>query len=267
MESLKNMKKFGFTLAELLITLGIIGVVAALTAPALYHNAGLAQVGPKLAKVKSTIENANEHMLQDNGFTRITAFIRESNQANQAANDTTQYINQLRNYMRIEDGEAITNFTNYQGTQGNLLVSLANPNVNAPSASRTYTLNAGNIDAFTLRTVEGMALNIAITRNQVDANTGDRPDYVGVILVDINANQNPNRAGKDIFGFIIQDNGMLSPIGSINNDGEVNDTDIAANAGAWTANCNPINGRNVTGNGLTCTASIFENNLKVVYDD
>ena len=29
------MKKFGFTLAEVLVTLGIIGVVAALTAPAL----------------------------------------------------------------------------------------------------------------------------------------------------------------------------------------------------------------------------------------
>lgn len=49
----------GFTLAEVLITLGIIGVVAALTAPALVQNAGTAKIGPTLAKVVSTLENAN----------------------------------------------------------------------------------------------------------------------------------------------------------------------------------------------------------------
>ena len=32
------MKKFAFTLAEVLITLGIIGIVAALTLPTLIHN-------------------------------------------------------------------------------------------------------------------------------------------------------------------------------------------------------------------------------------
>ena len=44
------MIKKGFTLTELLITLGIIGVVAALTAPALNINANNAKAGPALAK-------------------------------------------------------------------------------------------------------------------------------------------------------------------------------------------------------------------------
>ena len=48
--------KQGFTLAEVLITLGIIGVVAALTAPALVQNAGNAKVVP-------TLGNALEQML------------------------------------------------------------------------------------------------------------------------------------------------------------------------------------------------------------
>ena len=59
------MKFKGFTLAEVLITMTIIGVVAALTTPALFHNAGTAQVGPKLAKIKSTIENANRQLMQE----------------------------------------------------------------------------------------------------------------------------------------------------------------------------------------------------------
>ena len=59
------MKKHGFTLAEVLITLGIIGVVAALTAPALVQNAGSAQIGPKLAKAVSTFEIANSCVCPD----------------------------------------------------------------------------------------------------------------------------------------------------------------------------------------------------------
>lgn len=56
------MKK-GFTLAEVLITLGIIGVVAALTLPTLTANTQNAKIGPKLAKAVSSFEQANEALL------------------------------------------------------------------------------------------------------------------------------------------------------------------------------------------------------------
>lgn len=68
-------KKFGFTLAEVLITLGIIGVVAALTAPALIQNVGSAKIGPTLAKVKSTIEIANEQILSDNDANKLSSIV------------------------------------------------------------------------------------------------------------------------------------------------------------------------------------------------
>ena len=53
------MKKFGFTLAEVLITLGIIGVVAAVTMPTLFANTKYKQIGVKLSKFASTTENAS----------------------------------------------------------------------------------------------------------------------------------------------------------------------------------------------------------------
>ncbi len=53
------MRKHGFTLAEILITLGIIGVVAALTAPTLVNNAANAQIRPTLTKAVSTLEQVN----------------------------------------------------------------------------------------------------------------------------------------------------------------------------------------------------------------
>ena len=52
------MKKFGFTLAEVLITLGIIGVVAALTIPSLLSNYQKRQYYTKFMKARSSLENA-----------------------------------------------------------------------------------------------------------------------------------------------------------------------------------------------------------------
>lgn len=61
------MKKFGFTLAEVLITLGIIGVVAAMTIPNLLtkmdHNAKIA----KLQKSISIMNQAMRMSIHDNG--------------------------------------------------------------------------------------------------------------------------------------------------------------------------------------------------------
>ena len=58
------MKKNGFTLAEVLITLTIIGIVAAMTMPSLLSSIEKGQIGPKLAKAINTLENANRNALQ-----------------------------------------------------------------------------------------------------------------------------------------------------------------------------------------------------------
>ena len=52
------MKRRGFTLAEVLITLGIIGVVAAITMPTLMADTKYKQVGVKLAKFHNNLENS-----------------------------------------------------------------------------------------------------------------------------------------------------------------------------------------------------------------
>ena len=92
------MKKFGFTLAEVLITLGIIGVVAALTAPALVQNAGSAQIGPKLAKAVSTFEIANENLLNDSG---VNTLVAASAYTGSGDTEAENYIRNLSNYMKI----------------------------------------------------------------------------------------------------------------------------------------------------------------------
>ena len=60
------MQKRGFTLAEVLITLGIIGVVSALTAPALSTNTQKAKIGPALARFSSILGSAvQEYMVNE----------------------------------------------------------------------------------------------------------------------------------------------------------------------------------------------------------
>ncbi len=60
------MKNKGFTLTEVLITLGIIGVVAALTIPQLYNSTRNAHLGAQYATAISTLENAIGLYLYDN---------------------------------------------------------------------------------------------------------------------------------------------------------------------------------------------------------
>ncbi len=55
----------GFTLAEVLITLAIIGVIASLTTPAIMRNSQNAKIGPQLAKIVTTIENAAQMAVVD----------------------------------------------------------------------------------------------------------------------------------------------------------------------------------------------------------
>ena len=61
---MKNKAK-AFTLAEVLITLGIVGVVAALSAPGLIQHAASAKIGPSFARSISTIEQGLQAYMYD----------------------------------------------------------------------------------------------------------------------------------------------------------------------------------------------------------
>ena len=51
-------KYYGFTLAEVLITLGVIGTVAAMTIPVIFSNVSGAQYRSKFKKAVSTLNQA-----------------------------------------------------------------------------------------------------------------------------------------------------------------------------------------------------------------
>lgn len=59
------MKINGFTMAEVLLTLGIIGVIAMFTLPALMNNIQKQQAGPALLRAVSTLDTANALMVEE----------------------------------------------------------------------------------------------------------------------------------------------------------------------------------------------------------
>lgn len=237
------MKFKGFTLAEVLITMTIIGVVAALTTPALFHNAGTAQVGPKLAKIKSTIENANRQLMADEEVGRLSTLLTD------IPNNSTigqEYIRMLRTTMRLEEGASLQSITSYYNTAVDDSMQLFDAN-----AENSANVSSNDIIRNTIyTTVEGANIGFVMQ------NLND-PWF---IFVDINGINQPNRFGKDIFAFILNNDGMLTSYG-----------DWGQNiAHSWQNLCNPANDTpvaNVAVAGLACTATIFENNLRVTYDD
>ena len=110
------MFKKGFTLAEVLITLGIVGVIAAITLPTLTQSTTTAQIGPKLAKAASAFEQANKALLDAYDVDRLseTGLLKE---------DATELFVALSDYLAmspISDEE----YVKYQAKDGVVYTSL-----------------------------------------------------------------------------------------------------------------------------------------------
>ena len=180
------MKNFGFTLAEVLVTLGIIGVVAALTVPNLKINTANAQIGPALGKAVSVFEQANEVMLDEKGCDSISKCGFAN--AGDYIEDLVDYIKSsiAGNITSVYDGVTYTGLRAKDGAM--YLVGFANP-IPAP--------------------VDRMHPN----RN-----------YIGTVQIDINGTSDPNAVGEDHFVFGLFDDGSLRPKGHADWNGGNNGT-------------------------------------------
>ena len=251
------MKKNGFTLAEVLITMGIIGVVAALTAPALIQDVSNAKIGPTLSKVKSTLENANRAIMQDANTVDLEAAVNSGARVGkQDVADYNEYINRLTEH--IAGSQNVSNDHNYYAN------GVANFDGTVPEGginfSQTARLRMQNniIISFTDPVGSGLDPNFS------NLNSNFRGP-LAVIYVDIDGDQSgQNSAGFDIFSFVIDHNGGLIPCGSTAFAAYENGT---FNSNYHWAQNDPLFGCNAdyVGAGDGCAGSIFDNNLKVIY--
>lgn len=167
---LKNTK--AFTLAEVLITLGIIGVVAALTIPGLITNFQKRETISKLKATYSLVHQGVRLSEQDNGEIETWDYTL----------DSKVWVNKyIRNYMKISDLSLNALKTNerWKMLDGSY-----------PSAgSGWYTRPKYSL-------INGVWLSFFIN-NYTDSRNFSKN---GVwIFVDTNGNKGPNRMGRDVF--------------------------------------------------------------------
>ena len=200
---LRKSKRAAFTLAEVLITLGVIGVVAAITMPSLIQNHQKKEIATRLKQTYSIISQAMVMAQTEHGemmywgaddMNGKTAFDAESGEwvdngsADFADNfaDTyfIPYIKNIKDYGTVPsnkvygvgngpyqaDGKATSPYTRYLALPNGALIRIA---VNTSGCATGFDEN------------KNCSVNVT---------------YTGIIfIVDVNGPKKPNREAKDIF--------------------------------------------------------------------
>lgn len=218
-----------FTLAEVLITLAIIGVVAVLVIPAFLNNKNDAELKNMWKKQYAVYSQAITQAMQDNGGNM--ASVCDNYSHNNCAQTFKQYLRVIKDCQRyVGNGGADCMATNITCLNG-----ASNPAIPISIASSGAVLADGS--SFYL---------FAYWNNTPCTKTSGE---CAIIYVDVNGYKSPNMFGRDIFGInIFYDS--IAPMGSSNDtDGH---NELCTLPGTKTKyNTNYTDWRN---NGLGCSA-------------
>ncbi len=203
------MKK-GFTMAEVLIVIGIIGIIAAMTLPAIIAKYKSMVVATQLKKLYSVTSQAMLKAVPDGDFENIP--IADGGYTG-VRNFYDFYLkkqfNTIHECLEIDEGGcwALTKNrdgkTNYSGTSGFGSGTIGFVTVDGYNFS---------IDTWTVSDWERVKQYFGVN---VTGKT-----HMAVIHVDANGMKGPNVIGKDVFVFVLSEKG-LTPAGSDKTDEEI----------------------------------------------
>ena len=199
---LNSLRKYAFTLAEVLVTLGIIGVVAAMTIPSMINKTHNKELHAQYKKVYAELNQISQLFMKDNGLS-ATDFCQTYS--------TAYFVKtQLPKYFK---GVTLIDDTSHGSTddEGN----------KKSNAYPMYTLNGtkitlGTCDDIGFRTESGGRVFSFVGDAIKDGEQGP------VVCVDINGQKRPNKWGYDIFIFRFTRNGYVLPMGQEYNGAEEN---------------------------------------------
>lgn len=198
-----QLQKFAFTLAEVLIVLGIIGILAEMLIPSLINNINDAQLSAELKEEVSMLSQVTVQMAQDNGG---DIPYDESNE--QFLADMASKLKVIR---KCTPGHVIGNCWNpYPSREGDDTGS-----GDAPTASdilSSYVLANGSFITF-LQTGSGDfgAPGLSgLLPYDYSPPTPNKKGYGGFLIFDVNGMKPPNKRGRDIHAGVIFQNGGVS---------------------------------------------------------
>lgn len=187
--STKPTKEFAFTLAEVLITLGIIGIVAAITIPQLINNYKAKRLHTQFLKSYSTIQQAFKQMETDDVSTDPTTY------------DTLEYYKIFMNYLQAPMD---------CGIGDNKSLPCVYMRDAASKDYKPYKTYNGKTNASMILFDDGQ---IALQDGTLLLFENYAPRMRVFVSVDLNGyNNKPNRWGYDLFTFQMID-GQLKAMG------------------------------------------------------
>lgn len=191
-------KKMGFTLAEVLITLGIIGILAEITIPTIINNFVIQSTQVALRNFYSVFSAAYSMAIQENG-TPDTWGLTGTN-----PDDNEQVVNVMAKYLKV-----IKNCGRNPGC-------FPDVNYKYPSGAPRANWDATTTPHAKAQLANGNLLLITGSNPTCSGSGGATPALQGVcayVFVDINGYKNPNQEGVDWFVFYMTKNGII-PFGT-----------------------------------------------------
>ena len=232
------MKRNAFTLAEVLITLGIIGVVAAITMPTLIQKHQEQANIVKLKKLYSVISQGYIQAITDNESPDNWGITEENN-----ADSALAFIEKLKPYFKIEKVCNSTEkdcFPKYTRLSGTVFNYIANNRASGILADGT---------PFWIY-VSSKSCNFSASETDIKLK-----NICAEFKVDTNGFKKPNEYGKDIFSLYLTKNSVI-PVGTVNE-----------NYSSFERLCNRNFG-DVSSNGDGCAAwVIYNGNMDYLHCD
>lgn len=197
-------KRKGFTLAEVLITLGIIGVVAALTIPTLMANYQKTQYVAALKKAYAEVTEALRLMANDAGCPDNLGCADAFHGSGNTAIDTPVVGNAFKKYFKLAKDCGAQYVQSDPSTK--CLADSYSPDINDPASGQN--MNDDQSGSYNFITADGFAISLrspGICGNQHFSDNANRnlDQECGQIMIDTNNFKGPNRYGRDIFIFYI----------------------------------------------------------------
>lgn len=182
------MKKGGFTLAEVLITLGIVGVIASLTMPMLVNQSKNQANASKLSSTVSNIENAlTSAMARDSVSELYDTELWEK------VGTPADFVDEMEKYLQC---------THVEDVYGESNIRALNKEAGETPAGDAYMLKSGAV----------MFIS--------DIAEDDDSEFAATVVIDVNGATVPNTYGRDIFFYKLGAKGFLYPYGGEKVEGD-----------------------------------------------
>ena len=178
-----------FTLAEILITLGIIGIIAAITIPMIINKSQEKISASGLKKAYTQLNQVYMQILKENG----DSFVNVANNSDDLRDKFAPYYKAIKS---CDDGT--TGCFTYSDVKFKWLNGVPT----------NFSSDSSFVSA------DGQAFNFYLSKADCTGTRGTLSQkFCGEAYIDINGKKNPNQFGKDIFVFYILSN-KIAPAGS-----------------------------------------------------